>query len=98
MRWAPEGSPHQLCGEGRLVNLACAEGHPSTVMAMSFCDQALSVEYGIKNKGKLQPGVHKLPEELDMHVADLQLKAMGLSIDTLNPEQVKYLNSWKEGT
>ena len=87
-----------LCGEGRLVNLACAEGHPSTVMAMSFCDQSLGVEYGIKNKGKLHSGVHKLPEELDMHVAELQLQAMGLSIDTLTPEQVKYLNSWKEGT
>ena len=93
-----DGKSVFLCGEGRLVNLACAEGHPSTVMAMSFCDQALSVEYGIKNKGKLHPGVHKLPEELDMHVADLQLQAMGLSIDTLSPEQVKYLNSWKEGT
>ena len=85
-----------LCGEGRLVNLSCAEGHPSTVMAMSFCDQALGVEYGIKNK--LGPGVHLLPEELDMHVAELQLEAMGVSIDVLTPEQVKYLNSWKEGT
>lgn len=87
-----------LCGEGRLVNLACAEGHPSTVMAMSFCDQALGVEYGIKNKDKLKPGVHKLPDELDMEVARLQLEAMKVSIDILTPEQVEYLNSWKEGT
>jgi adenosylhomocysteinase len=87
-----------LCGDGRLVNLACAEGHPSTVMAMSFCDQALGVEYGIKNRGKLAPGVHRLPEELDMDVAKLQLEAMGISIDKLTPEQIEYLNSWKEGT
>jgi len=87
-----------LCGEGRLVNLACAEGHPSTVMAMSFCDQALGVEYGIKNYGKLTPGVHMLPAEIDMEVAKLQLEAMGISIDVLTPEQIEYLNSWKEGT
>ncbi len=87
-----------LCGEGRLVNLACAEGHPSTVMAMSFCDQVLGVEYGIKNSGKLGPGVHNLPEELDMKVAEFQLEAMGISIDILTPKQVKYLSSWKEGT
>jgi adenosylhomocysteinase len=87
-----------LCGDGRLVNLACAEGHPSTVMAMSFCDQALGVEYGVKNYGKLAPGVHKLPAELDMQVAELQLEAMGVEIDTLTPEQVEYLNSWREGT
>ena len=93
-----DGKPVYLCGEGRLVNLACAEGHPSTVMAMSFCDQALGVEYGIKNQGKLKPGVHQLPEELDMHVAKLQLEAMGVGFDTLTPEQVKYLNSWQEGT
>ncbi|MHB9028128.1 MAG: adenosylhomocysteinase [Candidatus Latescibacterota bacterium] len=87
-----------LCGEGRLVNLACAEGHPSTVMAMSFCDQALGVEYGVKNYGKLAPGVHQLPAEIDMRVAELQLEAMGVDIDTLTPEQVEYLNSWREGT
>ncbi len=87
-----------LCGEGRLVNLACAEGHPSTVMAMSFCDQALGVEYGIQNYGKLSPGVHDLPAKLDMHVAELQLEAMGVAIDTLTQEQIAYLNSWMEGT
>ena len=93
-----EGKRIYLAGEGRLVNLACAEGHPSTVMALSFCDQALAVEYGIKNKGKLAPGVHYLPEELDMEVAKLQLEAMGVSIDTLTEEQIKYQNSWQEGT
>lgn len=87
-----------LCGEGRLVNLACAEGHPSTVMALSFCDQALGVEYGIKNLGKLTPGVHYLPEELDIQVAELQLDAMNINIDKLTPEQIDYLNSWQEGT
>jgi len=93
-----DGKPVYLCGEGRLVNLACAEGHPSTVMSLSFCDQALGVEYGIKNQGKLSPGVHNLPEEIDIHVAELQLAAMDIAIDKLTPEQIKYLNSWQEGT
>jgi len=93
-----DGKSVFLCGEGRLVNLACAEGHPSTVMAMSFCDQALGVEYGIKNQGKLAPGVHQLPAEIDMHVAGLQLEAMGIDIDVLTPQQIEYLNSWREGT
>ena len=87
-----------LCGEGRLVNLACAEGHPSTVMALSFCDQALGVEYGIANKGKLEPRVYRLPDEIDMMVARLQLEAMGVEIDTLTEEQAKYLASWDSGT
>jgi adenosylhomocysteinase len=87
-----------LAGEGRLVNLAAAEGHPSTVMAMSFCNQALAVEYGIKNKGKLGPGVHELPKEIDREIARLQVEAMGIRIDKLTAEQKKYLTSWKEGT
>lgn len=93
-----DGKAVFLCGDGRLVNLACAEGHPSTVMAMSFCDQALGVEYGIKNYGKLAAGVHQLPAELDMQVAELQLESMGITIDTLTPGQIEYLNSWREGT
>ena len=93
-----DGKRVYLCGEGRLVNLACAEGHPSTVMALSFCDQALGVEYGIVNKGKLEPKVYRLPEEIDMTVARLQLEAMGVEIDTLTEEQSKYLNSWDSGT
>ena len=93
-----DGKLVYLCGEGRLVNLACGEGHPSTVMALSFCDQALGVEYGIKNQGILTPGVHTLPEEIDIHVAELQLEAMNVKIDEITPEQLKYLNSWQEGT
>ena len=87
-----------LCGEGRLVNLSCAEGHPSTVMALSFCDQALGVEYGVKNRGKLEPKVYRLPDEIDLEVARLQIESMGISIDTLTDEQIKYLASWQEGT
>jgi len=93
-----EGKPVYLCGEGRLVNLACGEGHPSTVMALSFCDQSLGVEYGIKNQDILTPGVHSLPEEIDFQVAELQLEAMNITIDKLTTEQIKYLNSWQEGT
>ena len=87
-----------LCGEGRLVNLACAEGHPSEVMSTSFCGQALACEYIVRNKGKLDAAVHKLPQELDMEIARLQLDAMGVEIDKLSKEQRAYLASWQEGT
>ncbi|MBW2971657.1 adenosylhomocysteinase, partial [Candidatus Woesearchaeota archaeon] len=87
-----------LCGEGRLVNLACAEGHPSEVMSTSFCGQALACEYIAKNKGKLRIGVERLPEELDLEIARLQLSAMGVKTDNLTREQRSYLASWKEGT
>lgn len=87
-----------LAGEGRLVNLAAAEGHPSTVMAMSFCNQAMAVEWGVKNRGKLEAKVYRLPPELDLEVSRLQLEAMGIRIDKLTPEQEAYLNSWQEGT
>ena len=87
-----------LCGEGRLVNLACGEGHPSVVMALSFCGQALALEYGIKNKGKLAAKVHVLPEEVDKQIAASQLKVIEVSIDSLTAEQKRYLNSWKSGT
>jgi adenosylhomocysteinase len=93
-----DGKSVYLCGEGRLVNLACAEGHPSTVMAMSFCDQALGVEYGITHRNELEPKVYRLPDEIDEQVARLQLEAMGVEIDELTQEQRKYLNSWSEGT
>lgn len=86
-----------VAGEGRLVNLAAAEGHPSVVMAQSFCGQALGVEYGIKNKGKLT-GVNRLPDEVDQKIASLQLKALGVEIDTMTAEQVAYMNTWQEGT
>jgi adenosylhomocysteinase len=87
-----------VLGEGRLINLAAAEGHPASVMDMSFANQALSVEYLVKNKGQLRPGVHMLPEEVDTEIAGLKLKALGISIDELTPEQLEYLNSWETGT
>jgi adenosylhomocysteinase len=87
-----------VLGEGRLVNLAAAEGHPSAVMDMSFANQALAAEYLVKNKGKLQPGIHSIPTEVDKEIARLKLVAMGIQIDTLTPEQVEYINSWSSGT
>ena len=87
-----------LCGEGRLVNLAAAEGHPSEVMATSFAGQSLACEYIVKNKGKLKAGVISLPPEIDDNIAGLQLEAMGVRKDTLTKEQEKYLHSWEEGT
>jgi adenosylhomocysteinase len=86
-----------LLGEGRLINLAAAEGHPSEVMDMSFADQALSVEHLAKNP-KLEPKVYNVPKEIDESVARLKLKAIGVEIDTLTKEQKKYLSSWEEGT
>src|SRR5437588_5243757 len=87
-----------VLGEGRLINLAAAEGHPASVMDMSFANQALSVEYLIKNKGKLDPGVHLLPPEVDQEIASLKLRSLGFSIDTLTAEQLEYLSSWETGT
>ena len=87
-----------LLGEGRLINLAAAEGHPAVVMDMSFANQALCMEYMVKNKGKLEIKVHPVPEEIDKEVARLKLRAMGVEIDSLTPEQQKYLASWEEGT
>jgi len=87
-----------ICGEGRLVNLAAAEGHPSEVMSTSFCGQALACEYAVKNKGKLSANVVQLPEEIDDCIAKMQLEAMGISIDVLTKEQKQYLESWQEGT
>ncbi len=87
-----------LLGEGRLINLAAAEGHPASVMDMSFANQALCLEYMVKNKGKIGLDVHAVPEEIDKKVARLKLDSMGINIDTLTPEQEKYLVSWQEGT
>lgn len=87
-----------VIGEGRLVNLAAAEGHPSAVMDMSFANQALATEYLVKNKGKLQPGIHSIPKELDKEIARLKLQAMGIAIDSLTPEQQEYISSWTSGT
>ncbi len=87
-----------LLGEGRLINLAAAEGHPASVMDMSFANQALSAEYMIKNGAKLEKKVYSVPDEIDREIARLKLQSMGIHVDTLTAEQVKYLNSWEEGT
>ena len=87
-----------VLGEGRLINLAAAEGHPASVMDMSFANQALSVEYLVKRKGELEPGVHLLPSEVDTEIASLKLHALGLAIDTLTAEQLEYISSWETGT
>ncbi len=93
-----DGRHLYLLGEGRLVNLAAAEGHPASVMDMSFANQAMCLEYMVKNKGRLEIRVHPVPEEIDQTVARLKLQAMGIEIDTLTPEQEKYLAGWEEGT
>src|SRR5215216_3369001 len=87
-----------VLGEGRLINLAAAEGHPASVMDMSFANQALSVEYLIRKRGELKPGVHLLPQEVDTEIASLKLRALGINIDNLTAEQVEYLSSWEMGT
>jgi adenosylhomocysteinase len=93
-----DGRRINLLGEGRLINLASAEGHPSSVMDLSFANQALASEFLLQNKGKLSNGVHALPKEVDREIASLKLKAMGIQIDELSPEQLRYLSSWEEGT
>lgn len=87
-----------VLGEGRLINLAAAEGHPASVMDMSFANQALSAEFIVKQHGQLSPGVHKLPEEVDREIASLKLRALGIAIDELTGEQVEYISSWETGT
>jgi adenosylhomocysteinase len=87
-----------VLGEGRLVNLAAAEGHPSAVMDMSFANQAMACEYLVKNKGLLEPGLHSIPVEVDKEIARLKLVAMGIEVDSLTPEQEIYINSWTVGT
>jgi adenosylhomocysteinase len=87
-----------VLGEGRLINLAAAEGHPASVMDMSFANQALSAEFLVKNQGSLKPGVHVLPEEVDQEIANLKLRSLGINIDTLTPEMLEYMSSWETGT
>ncbi len=87
-----------LLGEGRLINLAAAEGHPASVMDMSFANQALSLEYLIRNADTLEKKVYRVPEEIDREIARLKLEGMNVRIDALTPEQIAYLNSWEEGT
>ena len=93
-----DGRKINVLGEGRLINLAAAEGHPAAVMDMSFADQALSVEYMVKNHASLDKKVFKVPDELDKRVARLKLESMGIKIDRLTPEQEEYLAGWAEGT
>ncbi len=93
-----DGRKINLLGEGRLINLAAAEGHPASVMDMSFANQALSVEYLVKHGSTLAKRVYPVPQEIDSEIARLKLNAMGIRIDTLTEEQIRYLNSWEEGT
>jgi adenosylhomocysteinase len=93
-----DGRHFYLLGEGRLINLAAAEGHPASVMDMSFANQALCLEYIVENRGKLMVKVYPVPEKIDRHIAQLKLDSLGIQIDTLTPEQRKYLLSWQEGT
>ncbi|MDI6901945.1 MAG: adenosylhomocysteinase [Anaerosomatales bacterium] len=93
-----DGRRIYLLADGRLVNLACAEGHPASVMDMSFANQALSAEHMVKNAASLTPGVYPVPKEIDQGIAALKLATMGVRIDELTAEQAKYLASWQEGT
>ncbi len=93
-----DGRLIHILGEGRLINLAAAEGHPASVMDMSFANQSLGAEYLVKNAKKLGQKVYPIPQPIDEEIARLKLKSMGIAIDTLTPEQVKYLNSWEQGT
>jgi adenosylhomocysteinase len=89
------GKSIYVIAEGRLVNLVAAEGHPASVMDMSFANQALGIEFLVKNHGKLENKLYTLPYEVDVKIAELKLQSMGIEIDTLTPEQEEYLNSWK---
>jgi adenosylhomocysteinase len=93
-----DGRKINILAEGRLINLASAEGHPASVMDMSFANQALAAEYMVKNADKLEKRVYSVPAEIDAEIARLKLSAMGIKIDKLTDEQLKYLNSWEEGT
>ena len=93
-----DGRRITLLGEGRLINLAAAEGHPSSVMDMSFANQALASEFLVNNASKLSKKVHKLPDDVDNEIARLKLESMGIAIDVLTPEQIEYLSSWEMGT
>ena len=94
----PNGRKINILGEGRLINLVSAEGHPLSVMDMSFANQALAAEYMLKNNKKLKNQVYGVPLKIDNEIARLKLNAMGVFIDKLTPEQKKYLASWEMGT
>jgi adenosylhomocysteinase len=93
-----DGRKLNLLGEGRLINLAAAEGHPASVMDMSFAGQAMAAKYLVDHRGRLENRVYSIPEEVDQDIARIKLAAMGIEIDTLTPEQERYLDSWEEGT
>ena len=93
-----DGRKINVLGEGRLINLAAAEGHPASVMDMSFANQALSAEYMVKNHASLEKKVYSVPDELDKQVAKMKLESMNVQIDKLTPEQEEYLAGWAEGT
>jgi len=97
-QWKLDGKRLYVLAEGRLVNLAAAEGHPASVMDMSFANQALAAEYVVRQAGRLAREVHRIPRELDQGIARLKLRAMGVRIDELTAEQQKYLASWEMGT
>jgi adenosylhomocysteinase len=93
-----DGRRLYLIADGRLVNLSAAEGHPATVMDMSFANQALSAEYAVTNAGSLERKVYPVPQEIDEEIARLKLETMGVTIDALTEDQARYLASWDEGT
>ncbi len=93
-----DGRKIHLLADGRLINLAAAEGHPASVMDMSFANQALAAEFMVKNHASLEKRVYAVPEDIDREIARLKLASMGVTIDTATPEQVKYMGSWEEGT
>jgi adenosylhomocysteinase len=96
--WRLDGKRLFVLADGRLINLAAAEGHPASVMDMSFANQALAAEHVVRHARELGKDVHRIPRELDAEIARLKLAAMGVAIDTLTPEQQKYLASWEMGT
>jgi len=93
-----DGRRIHLLADGRLINLAAAEGHPASVMDMSFANQALAAEFMVKNHGALEKKVYTVPEEIDREIARLKLASMGMSVDVPTPEQERYMTSWEEGT
>jgi len=93
-----DGRRIHLLADGRLINLAAAEGHPASVMDMSFANQALAAEFMVRNHSTLERKVYTVPEEIDREIARLKLASMGVMIDTPTPEQQKYMSSWEEGT
>ncbi|MDY7040196.1 MAG: adenosylhomocysteinase, partial [Chloroflexota bacterium] len=96
--YLPDGRRISILGEGRLINLAAAEGHPPSVMDMSFANQSLAVEYLAQHSKGLEKRVYTVPQDIDREIARLKLAAMGIEIDVLTPEQEQYLTSWEAGT